>query len=162
MARISLQEAKDRADEWQAQREDQDRAPNAGHFRDASPHNLIEMWETGKRLDGRRLNNWEFGCLVEAWTACFGDLPPFDNAVANSVAMPDHSKPAPLPADDTMLRTPEVVRLTGISASTIKRMVSDGRFPKPMRIGIRAKGWLARDVRAFVEMLDEQRKRSRQ
>ena len=87
MARISLQEAKDRADEWQAQREDQDRAPNAGHFRDASPHNLIEMWETGKRLDGRRLNNWEFGCLVEAWTACFGDLPPRDDAVANSVAM---------------------------------------------------------------------------
>ena len=61
-----------------------------------------------------------------------------------------------------MLRTPEVERLTGLSQSTIKRMVTDGRFPKPMRIGIRAKGWLARDVKAFIDTLDEQRKRPRQ
>ena len=78
------------------------------------------------------------------------------------MSVPDRAKSEPLPADDTMLRLPEIVRRTGISASTIKRMVSDGRFPKPMRIGIRAKGWLGRDVRTFIQMLDEQRKRSRQ
>ena len=41
-------------------------------------------------------------------------------------------------------------------------MVSDGRFPQPLRLGVRAKGWLAADVRAFIAMLDEQRKRPRQ
>ena len=161
MARITIEDATALADQWRAQREDQDRTPRASHFSDVSPHDLIKMWQSGKRPDGKRLNDWEFGCLVEAWTECFGDLPPSD-AVANSVALPDRPKDAPLPADDTMLRMPDVERLTGISGSTIKRMVTDGRFPKPMRIGIRAKGWPARDVRTFVGMLDEQRKRPRQ
>ena len=82
--------------------------------------------------------------------------------MANSVALTDDDKPERLPADDTMLRISEVVRLTGISVSSIKRMVEDGRFPRPMRIGIRAIGWPARDVRHFVEALDEQRRRTRQ
>ena len=162
MARITIEHATALADQWEAQREDRDRAPRASHFSDVSPHDLIKMWQSGKRPDGKRLNDWEFGCLVEAWTECFGDLPPFEDAVANSVALPDRAKPEPLPTDDTMLRMPDVERLTGISASTIKRMATDGRFPMPMRIGIRAKGWLARDVRTFIETLDEQRKRPRQ
>ena len=162
MARITIDDAKQLADDWKAQRDERDRQPRASFYRDASAHDLIKMWETGKRLDGRKLNDWEFACLVEAWCDVFGDLPPDDDTVANSVALPECSKAEPLPADDTVLRMPDVERLTGISPSTIKRMVSGGRFPKPLRLGIRAKGWFARDVRAHMQRLDEQRKRPRQ
>ena len=162
MASITIEEAKALADQWKAQREDRDCEPRASCFSEASAHDLIRMWETGKNTDGKKLKPYELGCLVEAWCEVFGDLPPFDAAVANTAALPERAKPLPLPADDTMLRMPEVERLTGISKSTIKRMVGDGRFPSPLRLGIRAKGWLARDVNGFVETLDEQRKRPRQ
>ena len=129
MARISVSAAKKLADQWKAMRDDRDRTPHAGYFQDASPHDLIAMWETGKRKDGRKLNDWEFACLIEAWCQCFGDLP------ANVTSEPKQSsaEATAMPVDDTMLRMPEVERLTGLSMSSIKRMVSDGRFPKPLR-----------------------------
>jgi prophage regulatory protein len=161
VARITIERARQLADQWQAQRDDYESQPRADYFSKCSPHQIIEMWETRKGADGKRLNNWEFGCLVEAWCERFGSLPSHD-AVENALAMTDDDKPEPLPADDTMLRINEVVRLTGISVSSLKRMVEDGRFPRPMRIGIRAKGWPARDIRHFIEALDEQRKRPRQ
>jgi prophage regulatory protein len=161
VASITVEQARDLADQWQAQRDDFDSQPQADYYRDRSPHQIIEMWETRKGPDGKRLNSWEFGCLIEAWCERFGALPS-DAPVANAVALTEDEKPEPLPADDTMLRIGEVVRLTGISVSSIKRMVDDGRFPRPMRIGIRAKGWPARDVRHFIEALNEQRSRPRQ
>ena len=91
VARITVEEATVLADQWQSQREDHDHAPRASYYNDVGTHDLIKMWETRKRIDGKKLNNWEFGCLVEAWTQRFGDLPPFD-AVANSVALLDHAK----------------------------------------------------------------------
>ena len=51
-----------------------------------------------------------------------------------------------------MLRMPDVVRLAGVSESTIKRRVQDGSFPKPMHLSPRCIGWPAREVnpvRAF-------------
>jgi hypothetical protein len=61
----------------------------------------------------------------------FGDLPANRDEVADS-DQPD-VKPEPLPSDDATLGVRDAERLTGISHSRIKRMVSDGRFPKPMR-----------------------------
>jgi prophage regulatory protein len=75
--------------------------------------------------------------------------------------VPDgHADATPLPADDTMFRMPDVERMTGVKKSTIKRMVAAGTFPKPLRIGMRARGWLARDVKC--ETLSEQQRRPRQ
>jgi prophage regulatory protein len=162
VASITINKAKNLADQWKAQRDARDREPKASYFSDASAHDLIKMWETNKRKDGRKLSSYELGCLVEAWCQVFGSLPPFDGAPTNPAQLPLATKTLPLPADDTMLRMPEVERLTGISKSTIKRMVADGRFPKALRLGIRAKGWLARDVKQFVDTLDEQRRRPRQ
>ena len=162
MARITVEEAEALVDQWEAQRDDQDRMPSAEYFRDASARDVIQMWKTHKSMDGKKLTNREFGCLVEAWCARFGDLPPFDDAVANPAASDKSKDREPLPADDTMLRMLDVERLTGITKSTIKRMVADGRFPRPMRLGVRAIGWPAADVSAFIKTLDEQRKRTRQ
>lgn len=130
MAHITIEEATALADQWQAQRDDYDRQPRASYFKDYSPHELIATWETCKRKDGRKLTAYEFGCLVEAWCACFECYPPLESEPA-AASSAERQEREPLPADDTMLRMPEVERLTGISKSTIKRMVSDGRFPKP-------------------------------
>lgn len=158
MARLTVAEARARANQWKAMRDERDRTPHADYFREASPHELIAMWETGKRKDGRKLNDWEYACLIEAWCQCFGGMP----AGADFEAKQPSPEATAMPVDDTVLRMPEVERLTGLSVSTIKRMVSDGRFPKPLRLGVRAKGWLAADVRGFIERLVEQRKQPRQ
>jgi len=159
MARLTPDQAEAQAKGWEEQREDFERTPRAGYFREASAMDVVEMWRTGKNMDGRRLTKYEFACLVERWVEIFGDYP-----ATEGDARPDEVeiKPEPMPADDTMLRVPDVVRLTGISHTTIKRMQADGRFPKAMRLGERAKGWPAREIRAWIERLDEQRRRPRQ
>jgi hypothetical protein len=145
LARITVEEAKALADRWKAQREDQDREPHAGHYRNASPHDLIKMWNTEKGADGKRLTQREFGCLVEAWVEVFGGLPPSKDDGASDRVAATATESIVLPADDTMLRSAELIRLTGISKSTM-----------------RVKGWLARDVKSFIDMLIEQRKCPRQ
>ena len=64
----------------------------------------------------------------------------------------------PEPADTTMLDMHDVMRLTGLSKSTIKRMVSDDRFPKPIHLSPRRIGWPAGDVKAWLERLDGNRR----
>ena len=62
------------------------------------------------------------------------------------------------PWDDTMLGTDEVLRMTGLSLATLNRMIQpeDGRFPKPMKLSERRRGWLARDVKAWLQALRDQ------
>ena len=50
----------------------------------------------------------------------------------------------------------------GSANSTVKRMVLDGRFPKPMRLSPRRIGWKATEVKAWIRQLDDQRKAPRQ
>lgn len=40
-----------------------------------------------------------------------------------------------------ILRKPEVKATTGLSGSSIDRMVKSGVFPKPISLGARAVGW---------------------
>lgn len=159
MARLTADQAEAQAKHWEAQREEFERMPRADYFRDATAMDLVAMWRTGKNMDGRRLTKYEFGCLIERWVEVFGDVPATDGDASQAA---DETKPEPMPADDTMLRVPDVVRLTGISHTTIKRMQADGRLPKAMRLGERAKGWPAREIKAWIEQLDEQRRRPRQ
>jgi prophage regulatory protein len=42
---------------------------------------------------------------------------------------------------DKLLRRPFVEEVTGLSRSTIYAMMSDGKFPRPYRIGRRAVAW---------------------
>lgn len=48
------------------------------------------------------------------------------------------------------LRLPDVVRRTGLSRSTIYRAEARGEFPKHIKIGEHASGWLAHEVEAFI------------
>jgi prophage regulatory protein len=44
------------------------------------------------------------------------------------------------------LRMPNVVRMTGLTRSTIYRLIADRKFPRPVRLGPRAVGWRRADL----------------
>ena len=50
-----------------------------------------------------------------------------------------------------VLRLPEVISVTGLGRSMIYQMEADQRFPKRVRIGTRAVGWLEGEVRAWLQ-----------
>lgn len=51
----------------------------------------------------------------------------------------------------TILRRTQVETETGYSRSTIYLRISQGLFPRPVRLGTRAVGWPAREVAAVNE-----------
>lgn len=53
--------------------------------------------------------------------------------------------------EKAFLRRAEVERLTGFSVSTLYRLSKAGDFPKPVKIGARASGWIAGEVEAWIE-----------
>ena len=44
------------------------------------------------------------------------------------------------------LRMPTVVRMTGLCRSTIYKMISEKKFPSPVRLGERAVAWRQTDL----------------
>ena len=49
------------------------------------------------------------------------------------------------------LRLQAVVRVTGLSRSTLYRLIADEQFPRPVRLGPRAVAWRRTDVEAWSE-----------
>jgi len=45
----------------------------------------------------------------------------------------------------------EVKSITGLSATTIYRLASLDKFPKPIKLGLRSSGWLGSEVDAWLE-----------
>jgi len=58
----------------------------------------------------------------------------------------------------TILRLPSVKARTGLSRSTIYLRIKEGAFPKPVKLGARAVGWLESEI---GDWLDHQIKQSR-
>lgn len=50
---------------------------------------------------------------------------------------------------NTVLRREEVERATGLPRSTIYEMMARGAFPKPIKLGARAVGWLETEIVAW-------------
>ena len=53
--------------------------------------------------------------------------------------------------EDRFLRLHEVLRLTGLSRSSLYRKVSAGEFPASVNLGERAVAWRYRDVRGWMD-----------
>jgi prophage regulatory protein len=51
----------------------------------------------------------------------------------------------------TILRKPEVVRRTGLSAATIRRLEMAGKFPKRLLLSAQAVGWDERELAAWID-----------
>ena len=49
------------------------------------------------------------------------------------------------------IRPIEVLRMIGVSRTTLWRMVQAGAFPKPVRITDRSRGYLLEDVEAWMK-----------
>jgi prophage regulatory protein len=64
-----------------------------------------------------------------------------------------------------ILRSDEVVRLTGLSRATIWRRVKAHNFPAPVKLGSwhpqSASGWIREEVLAWVENMRHERNESR-
>src|SRR5262245_42879586 len=113
--RMTIAEAKRQVAAWQAEYEQHQRSTAINdHFRGVGASEVIRMWETGTNELGKKLTRFEFAALVERWCELFGSLPPDDDDAIPELDTATHPS-APEPADDTMLRMPEVVRLTDLS-----------------------------------------------
>jgi len=50
----------------------------------------------------------------------------------------------------TIWRLPDVVHHTGLSRSTIYEMIQRNEFPRQVRLGKRAVGWMAEDITTWI------------
>jgi len=50
-----------------------------------------------------------------------------------------------------ILRLPEVIHRTGFKRSSIYQMIQEGRFPKPVKLGVRAVGWDSRAIDSWIK-----------
>jgi len=50
-----------------------------------------------------------------------------------------------------LLRLPHVLERTGLGRSTLYRLLAEGLFPPPVRIGRRAVAWRADDIQDWIE-----------
>lgn len=57
----------------------------------------------------------------------------------------------------TILRFPTVKERTALSRSSIYKFIAAGRFPKPVRLGPRAVGWLEREIDEWIIAVAESR-----
>jgi prophage regulatory protein len=114
-------------------------------FQRAGAAEVLRMFETGTNEKGEPVTQFEFEALCERWVAVFGFLPPMGEPPERA------AEPDPLPADDAILRMRDVVRITGLSKSTIKRWVADpaSDFPKPVNLSPRRIGWRADAVKTW-------------
>jgi prophage regulatory protein len=51
----------------------------------------------------------------------------------------------------TILRLPGVKASTGLSRSTIYLRISQGKFPKPVKLGRRAVGWVQTEIQEWLQ-----------
>ncbi len=54
---------------------------------------------------------------------------------------------------EKLLSIREVCEFTGLGKSTVYELIQSGRFPKPLRIGVRAVRWRQSDLRELVEKI---------
>ena len=50
-----------------------------------------------------------------------------------------------------LIRRNEVLNLTGLSSSTFERLLSAGKFPKPVWLSWRTKAWWLHEVLAWMD-----------
>ena len=52
---------------------------------------------------------------------------------------------------DRLLRRRQVEEITGLSRSSIYRLMQDGEFPRPVKVGPAAVRWRASDITVWLE-----------
>jgi prophage regulatory protein len=52
---------------------------------------------------------------------------------------------------DRLLRLPDVVRCTGLSRSSIYALQGEGKFPKSVKLSLRAVAWSQHKIQRWIE-----------
>lgn len=67
------------------------------------------------------------------------------------------SPQAPAPTKiDRIARMPEVLALVGVGRTTLYKMVRDGRFPAPLHLSSRIRGWRLSSIQQFLASLEDE------
>ena len=69
---------------------------------------------------------------------------PKDKKPASILRLPKNTNPA------SILRLPEVLNEVGLSRSTVYKLIKDGRFPAPIKLGPRASGWIREELSEWI------------
>jgi prophage regulatory protein len=72
----------------------------------------------------------------------------------NDEQLPIHASKTDLLAAslrEMLLRIDAVCTITGLSVPTIYRMMSQGRFPRPLKITSHARAWKLSDISAWID-----------
>jgi prophage regulatory protein len=54
------------------------------------------------------------------------------------------------PTTDRILRLPEVLAIFPVSRSTWYQGIKDGRYPQPVKLGLRATGWRESTIQSLI------------
>ena len=54
-----------------------------------------------------------------------------------------------------LIRLPEVLKRTGFGKAWIYRLISEGRFPAPVKIGVRAVAFVESEIDAWIQSVIE-------
>ncbi len=65
------------------------------------------------------------------------------------------NQPTQLPVH--ILRLPQVMAQVGLKHTTIYQRIADGSFPRPIPLGIRARGWIESEVTTWINARIEKR-----
>lgn len=57
--------------------------------------------------------------------------------------------------NQSLIRLPEVLKRTGFGKAWIYRLISEGRFPAPVKIGVRAVAFVESEVDEWVQSVIE-------
>lgn len=65
------------------------------------------------------------------------------------------SSPSPLPQEG-FARLPQVLHVLGIGKTSFWDGVKAGRFPAPVKLGPRTRGWRVEDIRALITRFSQE------
>jgi prophage regulatory protein len=54
-------------------------------------------------------------------------------------------------SNECILRMPKVEQRTGIGKSNIYKLISEGKFPAPIKLGPRASGWIESEISKWID-----------
>ncbi|EFS1132608.1 AlpA family transcriptional regulator [Salmonella enterica] len=57
--------------------------------------------------------------------------------------------------NQSLIRLPEVLKRTGFGKAWIYRLISEGRFPTPVKIGVRAVAFVESEVDEWIQSVIE-------
>jgi len=116
--------------------------------------------DPGQRTLGQLLQDREAAIHEIARLRSDAERLPAERSIASSPraisprsALPEGGSRKPPFRSGTLIRLADVCELLGMSRSTVYKLLSEGRFPEPVRVGVRSVRWRVDAVEAWRDAL---------